>query len=68
MTTIKGTERNSDFDALNTRQGTGVVYLRYYPTDASKSREIPSGNFLRYLNKSQTLCSLDYFINLCIKN
>jgi hypothetical protein len=48
MTTIKDTESNADFDTLKTKQGTGVVYLRYYPTVASKSREIPSGNFLRY--------------------
>jgi hypothetical protein len=48
MTIIKDTETNAYFDTLKTRQGTGVVYFRYYPMDASKSRDIPSGIFLSY--------------------
>jgi hypothetical protein len=44
----QGTETNVDFDTLKTRQGKGVVCLRYHPMDSYKSPEIPSINFLRY--------------------
>jgi hypothetical protein len=44
LTIVKDIETDADFDTLKTKQGTGVVYVRYYPTDAFKSREIPRGD------------------------